>query len=141
MPLIRYIGHKPLKTDNVCNTDAVWRGHGADQEVTTTVAAKLLMHSDVWALAEAVEIEQAPEQDLGPEAAPVKFIHLDDDSTNLYRLRDVESDEIIDLMPFDDDTMKAFVRTNGLKVDLRKKGDELRSLIVATVIHLADPKP
>lgn len=140
MPLIRYIGHKPNKTDNVGKSDAVWPGHGTDQEVTDAVAAKLLMHPDIWALAEAVEIEQEPEQDLEPEAAAVKFTHADDDSTNLYRLRDTESGEVIDLVPMDDAALKAFISVNGLRVDKRKKGDELRSLVIATVIHQADPK-
>lgn len=140
VPLIRYVGQKPLKTDNVCKTDAVWHGHGADQEVADAVAAKLLMHPDIWALAEAVEIELQPEQEQEPEAPAVKFTHVSDDPLNLYQLRDTESGEVIDLVPMDDAALKAFVSVNGLRVDKRKKGDEFRSLIIATVIHQADPK-
>ena len=141
VPLIRYIGRKPVKTDNVCKTDAVWNGHGADVEVPRDVAVRLLAHPDIWALAEAIEVEaRPPPEDDDTAVTALRFTHEADDPLNLLRLRDTESDEIIDLAQMDDATLKTFTRTSGLRVDLRKKGDELRSLIVATVIHLADPK-
>jgi hypothetical protein len=140
MPLIRYIGTKPTKTDNVCNSGTVWNGHGDDQQVTDAVAAKLLVHDTVWALTEVLRIEASMAQDTEPdEPPPLRFSHVDG-GDNLYQLRDAENDEIVDLTLLDTPTLKAFVRTSGLKVDLRKKDDELRSLIVATVIHAADPK-
>ena len=139
MPLIRYVGKKASKFDNVAGSGTLWTHPGDDQTVTDSVAAKLLMHPDVWALAEAIEIEREPEQEQ-PAAVEVKFTHYSDDPTNLYQLRDTESDEIIDLAPMDDAALKAFVSVNGLRVDKRKKGDEFRSLIIATVIHQADPK-
>lgn len=141
MPLIRYVGKKASKFDNVAGSGTLWDRPGDDQMVTYAVAAKLLVHPDVWALAEAIEVEtRPPPEDDDTAATPVRFTHEGDDPLNLLRLRDTESDEIIDLAQMDDATLKTFTRTSGLRVDLRKKGDELRSLIVATVIHLADPK-
>lgn len=140
MPLIRYVGKKAGKFDNVAGSGTLWSCQGEDKMVTDAVAARLLMHPDTWALTEAVEIEQQPEQEHPPEATEVRFAHVDSDNANLYQLRDLESDEVIDLTQMDDNAMKAFIGTNGLRVDRRKKGDELRSLIIATVIHMADAK-
>lgn len=141
MPLIRYVGKKASKFDNVAGSGTLWACPGDDKEVTDAVAAKLLVHPDVWALTEAIEVEAAPPPEDDQPEAPVRFTHEASDPLNLFRLRDTESDEIIDLAVLDTPALKAFTRTNGLKVDLRKKDDELRSLIVATVIHAADPKP
>lgn len=52
MPLVRYIGRKDRKTDNVAHTDAVWLGNGDVQEVTADAWEKLKAYPDVWELAE-----------------------------------------------------------------------------------------
>lgn len=59
--LIRYIGRKEKKTDNVCGTEIVWEGFGDVQEVPLPVAQKLLIpkYRNVWQLAS----EEAPSED------------------------------------------------------------------------------
>ena len=139
MPLIRYIGLKPRKIDNVAGTPAVWDGPGTDQEVNDAAAAKLLQHPAVWALAEAIEIE-AEEDHGGMEASDARFEHVTDKDGPVYRLRDLTDGTVVDLTQMDDAALKDFSRVHNIKADRRKKGDELRSLIVAYVIHQADPK-
>lgn len=67
MVKIRYIGAKPKKTDNICNTDTVWSAFGDVQEVPPLVAQKLLVtkYRNIWQLAS----DRAPEQN--PMAARV----------------------------------------------------------------------
>ncbi len=50
--LIRYIGKKTVKTDNVCGTKTVWNGNGDEQAVDAGHAAKLLRHVDVFEVAD-----------------------------------------------------------------------------------------
>lgn len=47
--LIRYVGSKQRKTDNVAGTGLVWNGNGDVQDVPDAAAAKLLQYPDVWA--------------------------------------------------------------------------------------------
>jgi hypothetical protein len=50
---VRYIGRKPVRTDNISNSGAVWIGAGDVQPVADEAWAKLRAHPDVWELAEA----------------------------------------------------------------------------------------
>lgn len=52
MALIKYVGAKPSRADTVAGTKIVWNGHGDVQEVPDTAVARLLLHPDVWAVAE-----------------------------------------------------------------------------------------
>lgn len=150
MPAVEYIGLKEIKTDNVANTGTVWYGAGDVQEVDDKAWAKLSRHPEVWRLAERVQVptpqpapaglglattttttEQKPEQkpeDQKPDPQkPGEFALKGEDGA------------VIDLATFDDDKLKAFVRENKLDehVDLRKKGDALRTSIVVAIDKLA----
>jgi hypothetical protein len=48
MPKVKYVGVKPVKTDNVAMTKTVWVGNGDVQEVDETTWAKLAKHPDIW---------------------------------------------------------------------------------------------
>lgn len=49
MPIVRYIGQKDRKEDNVAGTGAVWFGFGDEVEITDRGRAnKLAKFSDVW---------------------------------------------------------------------------------------------
>jgi hypothetical protein len=52
MKPIRYIGKKARKEDNVAHTGTVWNGPGDVQNVPDGAAAKLLVHTDCWVLAD-----------------------------------------------------------------------------------------
>ncbi len=54
---IAYIGEKPIKTDNVANSGAVWHGKGDIQEVPDALAGKLLVHQGVWAKVDAEKVD------------------------------------------------------------------------------------
>ena len=58
---IQYIGAKSKKTDNVAGTGLTWAA-GQEHEVANLDAcAKLLRHSDVWALADGAAVPEVPE--------------------------------------------------------------------------------
>lgn len=58
---IAYIGLKFSKTDNVAGTGLTWAA-GQEHEVANLGAcAKLLRHSDVWALADGAAVPEVPE--------------------------------------------------------------------------------
>lgn len=48
MPKVKYVGVKPVKTDNVAGTKTVWDGNGDVQEVSDAVWLKLAKHPDIW---------------------------------------------------------------------------------------------
>ena len=48
---IAYIGHKPVKSDNVAGTGLVWQGYGDVRYVTVEAARKLLAFPGVWVVA------------------------------------------------------------------------------------------
>lgn len=54
--LIRYIGKKLVKTDNVCGSKTVWHGNGDEQSVDVKDAPRLLRHADVFEVASAVKV-------------------------------------------------------------------------------------
>lgn len=62
MPLVRYVGHKARKDDNVGKSGVVWLGHGDVQEVPARAWGALSRHPDVWELVDPVQsaaMEQA----------------------------------------------------------------------------------
>ena len=111
MALIKYIGGKPRKTDNVANTGTVWHGPGDVQDVADDKAvAALLAHSGVWALA-----EEAP----APAAA-----------------RWVLTNESGASMALDDMTDKAvrdFAADCGVSLPPKIKGDALREAVYQAI--------
>lgn len=48
MPKVKYVGVKPVKTDNVAGTKTVWDGNGDIQEVSDAAWVKLARHPDIW---------------------------------------------------------------------------------------------
>ena len=78
MPLIRYIGAKERKEDNVAGTGIIWLGNGDEQNVTDPRAvAQLLRYPLVWELdGEAPAGTPAPVVS-APPPAPVNMGLLD----------------------------------------------------------------
>lgn len=145
MTKIRYIGLKPSKADNVAGTGVRWSGQGDVQEVPERAVPYLLQHPAVWGLAS--DDYDAPRKIDAPAAveppvpgAEQRFKHEPNYEGSVYALRDTESDEVLDLAGWSDKDLKAFARVNGIKADLRKRGEELRASIVAAVIVASDPK-
>jgi pyruvate/2-oxoglutarate dehydrogenase complex dihydrolipoamide acyltransferase (E2) component len=83
MTVIRYIGLKPVKQDNVAATGIVWMGAGDAHEVADPIAAsKLLSYPLVWeevAEAEASKAasDEGNSEDQPPAAAAQKVAKLD----------------------------------------------------------------
>lgn len=48
MVKVKYVGIKPIKTDNVAMTKTVWIGQGDVQEVDEATWVKLSKHPDIW---------------------------------------------------------------------------------------------
>lgn len=140
MPKLKFIGPKPEFTDTyVAKTNVRWAFHGDVQEVPTAAAAILLGHPDMWELAEDEEAEPTPI----PPAEPAKrhnLIHFKEGEGSVFRLQDTESGEVTDLSEMDDNAVKSFARRNNIKADLRKRADELRAGIVASVVFDGEPK-
>lgn len=72
---VRYTGTKPVKTDTVTGSGAVWVGHGAVCDVPADVAAKLCLYPDVWVPADKKILRptvplRPPEEDEEPEGEP-----------------------------------------------------------------------
>ena len=137
MPKLRFIGPKPEFTDTyVANTNVRW-AYGDVQAVSDKAAAILLGHPDMWELAE----DEAPLAPPPPE--PPKrhsLVHFKDGEGSVFRLKDTENDEITDLSEMDDNDVKSFARRHNIKADLRKRADELRAGIVASVVFDGEPK-
>lgn len=103
--MVRYVGYKARKADNVAGTNVVWLGHGDIQLVPAAAWPKLAKYPDVWALPE--ESAVAPRYEI---------VHKD--GTVLY------------LADMSDDAVKDFGTGLGLKVDKRKRGDGLRQHVL-----------
>jgi hypothetical protein len=73
MALIRYIGLKAVKEDNVARTGITWVGNEV-KEVPDKVASQLLAHPAVWARAEVEELA-AIDSEL-PEAAEIEALEV-----------------------------------------------------------------
>ena len=58
---IQYIGAKSKKTDNVAGTGLTWVAGQAHEVPNLDACAKLLRHSDVWALADGAAVPEVPE--------------------------------------------------------------------------------
>ena len=130
MALIKYVGSKPRKQDTVAGTGIWWLGNGDVQDVPDKAVARLLMHPDVWALAEVAADAglgaMAPKDDgpVGNDPDPFRFV-LDGPTGAVV------------LDPMDDAAVKAWVAENlephGIKVDGRLKGDKLKSAVIDAV--------
>ena len=60
MPKVKYVGAKPVKTDNVAGTKTVWNGNGDIQEVSDATWLKLSRHPDIWERVEDTEVKPPP---------------------------------------------------------------------------------
>lgn len=133
MPLIKYVGLKPKKQDNVAGTGIWWLGQGDVREVPDSATGKLLAHPDVWALADvaegaglaaAVAPVSQPASAKPPANDPPKFA-LDGPAG------------VVVLDPMDDAAVKAWAAENlephNIKVDGRLKGDKLKQAVIDAV--------
>jgi hypothetical protein len=108
---VRYIGGKPLKTDNVAHTPTVWHGHGDVQMVEPKTWEKLQAHPNVWQLAE----EPAPtastdSKPVNTDPPPLKY--------ELVMTEDGKDTAVV-LDAMDLDALKAFNTKHKLGVDNR----------------------
>lgn len=133
MPLIKYVGLKAKKQDNVAGTGIWWLGQGDVREVPDTATGKLLAHPDVWALADvakgaglaAVATPPSAPANTKPQAGtPPKFA-LDGPAG------------VVLLDTMDDAAVKAWAAENlephNIKVDGRLKGDKLKQAVIDAV--------
>lgn len=69
MPLVRYIGAKERKEDNVAATGAVWYGFGDVVDIASAAkASQLARHSLVWEIVPPESVDRAPRQIVGEPA-------------------------------------------------------------------------
>ena len=112
---VEYVGLKPIKGDNnVAHTGIAWMGKGDVQPVPLAAWGKMAKYPDIWKLVDA-PLEAAPP----PDPRPFVLKHQDGSELDLSKLE--ESD------------LKEFIDKHDLKVDKRKKGDQLREGIVDAV--------
>lgn len=135
MALIRYIGCKPSKTDNVAMTGIFWPAQGDEKEVPDTAVPLLLKHPNVWELAVAPGAAVGDEK-VDDHMRPAEFERVTEGEGSVFRIKDVESAEVFDLGSMVDAELKSFARVNGIKADLRKRGDELRAAVMAAALPL-----
>lgn len=121
---IKYVGTKPMKTDNVAGTGTIWMGHDDVQDVPDNLWPLFAMHPNVWQRADGVIDPALPQPGLAPVAEVKKTIRFGLEG---------EDGSIVNLDVMEDGELKAFVATHSLKVDLRKKSDALRKAIVEAV--------
>ena len=112
--LIRYIGNKTQKADNVAGTGIVWLP-GEDKEVPNDKAMAFLVHTTVW--------EPSPAKPAEPEPKFILEVEMKDGAKETFILDDM-----------DNTALRAFSVKYGINVDKRKCGDDLRQLIVDTAL-------
>lgn len=134
MAKIKYVGGKPMKTDNVAKTRTIWNGPGDVQEVPDAAVPLLLKHPDVWELAATPGGAAVDDKKADDLPRRLVFTHVTDGEGSVFRIRDPESDEVVDLGLMDEAEIKAFARVNGIPADLRKRKDALRADVVAAAI-------
>jgi hypothetical protein len=106
---VRYIGRKPIKTDNVAHSGAVWVGPGDVQPVTPEVWAQLRPFDAVWE-----QVEGEPVAAVGLEQAPVGEAIVDAWLTKTPA------------------ELHAYAEERGIKLDKRlKDADKIRAAIDA----------
>ena len=71
MKIIRYIGNKPVKTDNVAKTGKEWLGNGAVQSVSDEAAAKLLAYPEIFELVGESNDDNGPPNSITPLTTPL----------------------------------------------------------------------
>jgi hypothetical protein len=118
---IQYVGDKLTKTDNVASTGTIWVGYGDVQDVPDKLWPLFAAHPNVWQRADGVIPPGMPM----PHLAPVPVVP----SEARYVFTDAAGSSY-ELDGLEDAELKAFAKVHGLDVDLRKKGDALRTLIV-----------
>lgn len=138
MASIKYVGSKPRKQDTVAGTGIWWLGYGDVQEVPQTAVARLLMHPDVWAMAEVSDGAGLALTGLLSGAADDAAFNaalLNQKHESRFVLDGPDGSVVLDAM--DDDAVKAWVKANlephGIKVDGRAKGDKLKQAVIDAV--------
>lgn len=150
---VKYIGAKTSKTVPFGSVIVTWANPGDIQPVDEQHIAYIVQHPTVWEVMAAEALATSPpassvpikasEDDHGDDAVASgarNFAAYELDG-NVLQLRDLTSGAIFNLMAMTDTEIKAFARTNGIKADLRRRGDELRSAVVATVVVAAESYP
>jgi hypothetical protein len=93
MPLIKYIGRKDAKADNVAGTGLIWTGHGDTQTVSKAASLILLQYPDVWEEVEAGEVATKAPATAGLSSATTgqaeERMRLVDEIASLQAARDV----------------------------------------------------
>lgn len=118
---IKYVGTKPMKTDNVAGTGTIWMGHGDVQDVPDKLWPLFASHANVWQRADGVIDPALPQPGLAPVAEVKPTIRFGLEG---------EDGSTINLDAMEDGELKAFAARHSLKVDMRKKSDALRKAIV-----------
>lgn len=132
MASIKYIGTKPVKHDNVAGTSTIWTGPGDVKEVSDAAVPLLLKHPTVWELAVAPGGAAVADEDEAPRT--LVYERVTEGEGSVFRIRDPESSEVLDLGLMTEAEIKSFARVNGIKADLRKRNDELRAVVMAAAI-------
>lgn len=89
----------------------------------------------------ATEDEQPQAGSTEPPPPSDRFQRADPEQFGPWALIDTDSNDLVELGVMDDPTLKQFVRTHGLNVDCRKKGDALRQLILDVAAPLPATEP
>lgn len=133
MPLIKYVGLKAKKQDNVAGTGIWWLGQGDVRQVPDSATGKLLAHPDVWALADVAEGAGLAAASV-PGSQPENTKPLADDAPK-FALDGPAGVVVLDTM--DDAAVKAWATANlephNIKVDGRLKGDKLKQAVIDAV--------
>ncbi len=96
MTKIRYIGAKASKQDNVAGTGIIWSGRNAVKDVPGGAVDKLLLHPDVWELADGTVRDQPEDQGTQEEVQQeeAQQEEVEDDSPPMVSLDSMEKDAL-----------------------------------------------
>lgn len=114
MALIKYVGKKARRVDTVAGTKVVWNGPGDVQEVPDVAVSRLMMHPDVWAVADAAA-PKAAEPAANKDAAPTGPKYL------------MQTDEgALVLDELDKDALRELAKVSGLDIHHKKSEEFFR---------------
>ena len=121
---VRYIGRKPIKTDNVAHSGAVWVGTDDVQAVTDEVWAKLQPFDTVWQKVEA-DAPAAKAEEPAKEEAPQPEDKPEEPASSSQQTPDPLEGKSVD-------EMHAYATERGLNIDRRlRNADRIRAAIEA----------
>lgn len=112
MYMVRYVGRKPIKADNVAGTGVVWNGPGDEQAVPADAWPKLAKHEGVWELVVDLAVVEV--------SSPGQGLSLGDATPFT---------ETFDLDAATDEAVHAYAKAKGLKVHHKVNGEKLRTTV------------